>query len=57
MRDWILRRVNGVCMKQHTRLYLQYLDLLTEQREMIEKYEMQSAWEQTKQERKLRRLN
>jgi hypothetical protein len=44
-------------MKQHTRLYLQYLDLLTEQREMIEKYEMQSAWEQTKQERKLRRLN
>lgn len=57
MRQWLIRRLGGVTMEQHVRLYHQYLDIIAQFKETIERYEMQAAWKQVKMERKQRRLN
>ena len=57
MRQWLIRRLGGVTMAQHVRLYHQYLNTIAEFSETIERYEMQGAWTQIKAERKARRLN
>ena len=57
MRNWMLKKLNGVSRGQYMRLYAQYLDQTAMFHETIEKYEMQHAWEQMKQQRKMRRLN
>ena len=57
MRQWLIRRLGGVTMEQHVRLYHQYLDTIAEFSETIERFQMQGAWQQVKKERKQRRLN
>jgi len=57
MRNWVLKKLNGIDRSQYMRLYAQYLDAHAEWNKTIEKFEMQHAWEQVKQERKARRLN
>jgi len=57
MRNWMLRKLNGIDRAQYMRLYAQYLDAHADWMKTMEKFEMQGAWEQVKQERKARRLN
>ena len=57
MKAWLIRKLGGVTMEQHVRLYHQYLDTIAQFKETIDRYEMQGAWQQTKLARKARRLN
>ena len=57
MKRWLLKKLGGVTRHEHMRLYNQYLKLNADILHTIELYNMQSQWEQVKQQRAAGRLH
>jgi len=54
---WLLYKLGYIPVGNYRLLYKAYSNLLAEMQETIEKHQLQSAWEQTKRERKARRYH